>query len=494
MRALGVLGGGASGLAAALFLRRAGAGDVALFEAAERVGGWVQSERSPQGHLWECGPRTLRPVGIPGAHTLQLVRALGLEDAVRAVPRGSPAARTRLVYVDGKLHTLPSSMMEMLQIRPPFTRPLAAAVLHDLTTPRKPLDDESIYDFVARRFGKEIADYAVSPLVCGICAGDAQEISVKLLMTRLFELEQQHGSVCGGLVRDWMRQRFLAPGSKPDATATDPLVQRARRERWAVYSLRGGLETLMRGLADAVRAAGADLRLGARVERLSLSRDGVSVSVGGRKETLSHVVSALPARALAPLVAAEHPTLAAELAAIPFATVGVASLTFRGRALQREAFGFLVPPAQGLPLLGVVFDSCCFPDERGDTILTAMLGGRWFDERIGADASERHVLSEAVRHASRALGLQVEPESSSARILRDCIPQYVVGHTDRVRRIREYIVSHELPLTLCGCSYDGVGLNDVLLSARQAVLLATAPDALDHVFDEPLNVAPNVVS
>lgn len=80
--------------------------------------------------------------------------------------------------------------MQAFVRKAPFSQPLAAALLHDLCAKKKVLNDESIYSFVERRFGRELADYAISPMICGICAGDAKEISVKFLMKSLFELEQ----------------------------------------------------------------------------------------------------------------------------------------------------------------------------------------------------------------------------------------------------------------------------------------------------------------
>lgn len=109
---------------------------------------------------------------------------------VRGIPSSHPTAKNRMIFVGGKLHSLPSSLLQAFYRQPPFTKPLAAALLHDLRAEKKVLEDESIYSFVERRLGPELAKYVISPMMCGICAGDAKEISVKFLMKSLFEFEQ----------------------------------------------------------------------------------------------------------------------------------------------------------------------------------------------------------------------------------------------------------------------------------------------------------------
>lgn len=157
------------------------------------------------------------------------------------------------------------------------------------------------------------------------------------------------------------------------------------------------------------------------------------------------------------------------MAAIPYVDVALVNLQYEGDdLLQRPGFGFLVPPSENLPILGVIFDSCCFP-QSGKTILTVMMGGAWFAERLGAQPTNKQLYEIAVQQVSGILGIKQRPHTGRVHVLHQCIPQYVVGHRDRVGRIRDYIREHRLPLTLCGAAFDGVGVNDVIYSARQAV-------------------------
>jgi len=98
-----------------------------------------------------------------------------------------------------------------------------------------------------------------------------------------------------------------------------------------------------------------------------------------------------------------------------------------------------------------------------------MMGGAWFEKYFGPNPSEEQLLATAINHIRNILQIEEEPIAHNVAILKDCIPQYVVGHNARVKRIHDYISAHRIPLALCGSSYQGVGLNDVILSAKQAV-------------------------
>lgn len=101
--------------------------------------------------------------------------------------------------------------------------------------------------------------------------------------------------------------------------------------------------------------------------------------------------------------------------------------------------------------------------------MTVMIGGAWFEEYFGTNPTEEYLLSVALEQLKTILKIEIPPLSQNVSILRNCIPQYIVGHNDRVQRIKDYISVHKLPLGLCGSSYEGVGVNDVILSAKKAV-------------------------
>ncbi|XP_011698396.1 PREDICTED: protoporphyrinogen oxidase [Wasmannia auropunctata] len=475
-----ILGGGISGLSAAYYaLNDARLSSVILLEASNRLGGWIRSRRSPSGAVFEQGPRTVRTAGSAGENTLNLVEDLQLSDKLIHIGLHHPAAGKRLIYMGEVLHFLPNSIGSFFKTWSLLDRPLINRIWTDLRAPKVSKEDESVHSFVQRRLGRDIADNLIGPMICGICAGDAREISVNFLLKSLFEAEQEHGSIVKGLLAKRLKGLFSkSDDKKADAAKKDDvdngvaarpltLAEKARKERLMLWGLRGGLEQLPQALADNVKRRGAKIQTGKRCEKLTFQSDRVELSVNGEPQECSRVISSLCAKDLAELLREQHPGLSAELRAIPTVTVGVVNLEFQGNVLPLQAFGFLVPPKENLPLLGVLFDSCIFPES--STVLTVMMGGAWFEKYFGANPSEERLLTTAINHTKSILQIDEEPVAHNVAVLKDCIPQHVVGHNARVKRIHDYISAHRIPLALCGSSYQGVGLNDVILSAKQAV-------------------------
>nr|CAG4637033.1 EOG090X06SP [Ceriodaphnia reticulata] len=460
-----VLGGGISGLAAAYRLTQIHPAPkrIVLLEAGNRLGGWIHSSRNEDGVIYEHGPRTLRPVGESGITTLNLVQELGLSDQVIHVPYGHPSSVNRLILIDSKLVRLPTQISSLFKATPPFRKPLLAAGLLDLFTSKSKKEDESMFEFVSRRLGPDIAEFAIDPLVRGVCAGDSKEISVKFLLKALKEAEQKYGRISFGLLANALRK------SPPSTNPISDLAKKAQLERWPVWSLQGGLQSLPEALAEKAAAAGVELFVESPCTDLEFRKDGGVVVRCGKEELhSSRVISALPSFKLASLVEMAHPDLAKMLKSIECVTVGLVNLEWTGQKLNHDAFGFLVPSSQNLPILGVVYDTCSFP--QGDrTIITAMMGGRWFDSLFGKNVTEDILLDIALKQVDLVLGIKDVPTRSRVHILRQCIPQYVVGHYDRVDKIRHYVDHNRLPLDLIGASFDGVSVNDCVHNALKVV-------------------------
>lgn len=98
-----------------------------------------------------------------------------------------------------------------------------------------------------------------------------------------------------------------------------------------------------------------------------------------------------------------------------------------------------------------------------------MMGGAWFNKYFSHNLTKKHLLSVAANQVKSILNIKEDPVEHDVAVLKDCIPQYIVGHNQRLKRIENYISAHNLPMVLCGSSYYGVGLNDVILSAKQAI-------------------------
>lgn len=462
-----VVGGGISGLAACYHLVRSPhPPKVLLLEAGARLGGWLQSTRAADGAVFEHGPRGIRPGGAAGTDTLHMVSELGLAGAVLPVPGDHPASRNRFLYVAGALHKLPSGLGALLRPVPPFSRALLWSGLRDLLAPAGTEPDETIHAFVRRRFGPEVADIAVDSLCRGVFAGDCRALSVRSCFPLLFQAERRRRSVLLG----------LALGSGKERGAESGLSRRARAERWSQWSLRGGMQTLPEALAQFLRERGVELRCHQPLRSLRRRHDGRwELTLADGSVTADHVVSALPAAALAEALPAEAAALAQELRRIPTVSVAVVNLQYEGVALPVTGFGHLVPSSEDGSLLGIVYDSVAFPQHDGVAAaslrLTVMLGGAWFEQSFGdpAAAAPELLLHRAQAAVREQLGLEPAPTRSIVRVHQACIPQYTLGHWQRTERISRFLAEHRLPLSLIGASYSGVSVNDCIASAKAAV-------------------------
>lgn len=459
-----ILGGGISGLAAAYYLRNK-VPLLTILEASNRVGGWINSVKD-ENVIFELGPRTLRPKGVTGQNTLEMIEDLGLSNSVKPVNQSHISAKNRMIYTNkDNLCLLPGTLLGAMKVNPPFTQSFIGLILNDLKASHKKIDDESIYDFAKRRFGPEFANWVISPLICGICAGDAKEISVKFLMKTLFEYEQKYGGVIKGVILSVLTNKVKE--NCPIFTH-NKLITMAKKDKWSVYTLNNGLEALPKRLSKYLRENSVDIQTKSECSIMTFKKDKVEITTNGKQFLSNGVISSIPAHKLAIAVKHQHPRLSLELEQIPYVDVAVVNLEYTDPTLiKKPGFGVLVPPGEELPILGIIFDSCCF-NITDRTVLTVMMGGKWFCKLFGDSPNEQHLLEIAKSNIAKILGIVANPHNTKVSILKKCIPQYILGHNKRVELIRSYIKDSKISLTICGASYDGVGINDAIYSARQA--------------------------
>lgn len=296
---IAVLGAGLSGLSVAFHLSRSlrassgsrgPAASIVLVEASGRVGGWARSLRDGD-FLFEEGPRTLRPQGA-GRATLDLVRSprrevpdgyetarkiepgiasdkltpimqvkeLALQDKVVRVPKSSPAAKSRFLYLNDSLHELPRSFLSL--IKPSVvTDGMLATILREPFVPPTSLPDESIDAFITRRFSAKVAQNLVSAVVRGIYAGDSRELSVRSCFPSLWLAEQKHGSVLKGMAYDSLF------GKSPDRNSDDEFIDSFKTT--SVYSFTEGLQTLSDSLLERLKTYGVEIRFNTQCKKLT---------------------------------------------------------------------------------------------------------------------------------------------------------------------------------------------------------------------------------
>lgn len=352
-----VIGGGISGLSTAYYLSKIIKDKIKIFESSHRVGGWIKSTKNNNGTIFEQGPRTLRCGGSAADNTLDLINELGLSSEIKPVHRNSTSAKNRMIYLNNQLISLPNSWLSLFKINPPFIKPFLFAIIKDLSTSKKVVhDDESIYDFVSRRFGKDYADIPLSAMICGIFAGDAKEISVKALMNSLFEKEQKYGSVIGGMILSLKDNYF----EKKNFNRVG--INKRKSKTWSVWTLENGLETLPIYLNNYLKnRPNIDIRLNSKCSEIKFKNGEVVLKYNDKTINAKHLYSCLPSKDLADILNDdEHIYLKKELSSIPFVSVAVVNLEYNGDLIEKKGFGLLVPPNQNLPILGIIFDSCIF--------------------------------------------------------------------------------------------------------------------------------------
>ncbi|XP_069463275.1 protoporphyrinogen oxidase [Ambystoma mexicanum] len=464
-RTVVVAGGGVSGLAACYHLVKKGSGSkVILLESSSRLGGWLQSTRTEDGAVFEHGPRGIRPVGTVGKNTLILVSELGLDGDVLPVKGDHAASKNRYLYVKKALHKLPSGFWGVLKTVPPFSKPLAWYSLRDLIARQGSQPDESIHDFVTRRFGKELADIAIDSLCRGVFAGDCRALSVRSCFPMLYEAEQKRRSVILG----------MALGGGNDSQQDSELISKAKEERWSQWSLRQGMQMLPEALEDFLTHRGVEIHKDTPLTGLDRTSDNSwKVKLPHGSITADHLISALPAKVLGQIVPAEP--LARELRQIDAVTVAVVNLQYDGHILPVTGFGHLVPSFEDRILLGIVYDSIAFPEQNRkgtpSTRLTVMLGGAWFEKEIGDpnEVSKERLLLRATEAVKNHLGASGKPSHAIVNVHKECIPQYTLGHWKRTENIFGYVKQNCVPLSLIGASFEGVSVNDCIYNARIAV-------------------------
>ncbi|MGP3947638.1 protoporphyrinogen oxidase [Streptomyces sp. 7N604] len=518
-----VVGGGISGLAAAHRLSASGV-RVTVLEASGRLGGKLHAGEIA-GVPVDFGAETMlarRPEAV------ELARAVGLEDRLQP-----PATISASLWTRGRLRPMPKGHMMGV---PGDLAPLAASgvisdeglarIERDRELPRTEVgDDVAVGAYIADRLGREVVDRLVEPLLGGVYAGDAYRISMRAAVPQLFEAARTHRSLLEG-VRE-IQARAAAGVTAADRTASGRAVaEPATQGGGPVFmGIDGGVGRLPLAVADACRAAGANVVTGASVERLALRRGegGAGLTPGdpdratgggtgtspaaartqahegspgraswevvvrersGAVRTLEAdgVVLAVPAPAAARLLAAESPAASAELAAVEYASMALVTLAFRRADLSAmpDGSGFLVPPVDGRTIKASTFSSAKWgwlADADPDLFVLRASVGRFGDE-ADLRRDDADLVQVSLGDLGDATGLSARPVAATVTRWDGGLPQYPVGHLGRVARIREQVA--KLPgLRVCGALYEGLGIPACIASARTAAdeLLATLPES-----------------
>ncbi len=412
-----VIGGGISGLACAYRLQQRGM-PFTLLEASDKPGGLIGTVEE-DGFLFESGPQSFQ-----GSESLlQLVRELGIESELRKADPRAP----RYVLRNGKLLKIPMSPQAILgtSLLGLGSRWKVASEPFRKTQP--PSEEESVAKFVRRKFGHEILEYLVSPFVSGVYAGDPEKLSLRAAFPTLEEWERAYGSVLRGA----MKSRSAQPKERKSAGAP-PLC-----------SFQHGVSTLAQSIAAKL---GDRVVLGAHVEALRPCDPGggitqIQFTQNGRSDTLvaNAVVLATPAPAAAHLVASVAPLLTRKLAGIAYAPVAVVGLGYYSEQIGQpiDGFGVLIPRAEDIRTLGIVWNSSLFEGRAGEgrVAITGIIGGATDPDVV--NESDQAIACIVQLDCERVLKITGAPIASCVWKHPKALPQYNLGHGHVVKAIRE---------------------------------------------------------
>ncbi|MGH7168146.1 MAG: protoporphyrinogen oxidase [Nitrospiraceae bacterium] len=455
-----IVGGGIAGLATAFSLqeRAAEAGiplACTLIESDREWGGKIVTHRVGDA-LIEAGPDSFLSQK-PWA--LQLCAKLGLSDRVMNT---NEAHKKTYVFSRGRLRELPEGLVVIAPAKLGsllrsglLSWPGVARMALDLVLPARRADgDESLASFFRRRVGREVFQRVIEPLMAGIYAGDAEQISLKATFPRFLEMEREHGS----LIRGMLAGRKSAPSSGLNAAAA----------RTMFVTLRDGLGEMVRVLVARIREAGVTMLSEHRVMALRVrsTRPGTwtydLLLESGQVVTADAVVLATPAYVTADLVRSLSPTAAGALEAIPYASTATISLMYGAdEVASLKGFGFVVPRAEGRALLAATWTSSKWAHRAppSQALVRAYVGGvgRETILKTDDDTMVRHVREELQSMA----GITALPSYVRVHRWERGMPQYTLGHLERLETIQSSLSPYR-GLYLTGAAYRGIGIPDCI--------------------------------
>lgn len=469
MKRVVIIGGGISGLSTALYLKEQAqaAGhevEYVLIEKGNRLGGNILTEKV-DGFLVEGGPDCFLSEKPWAA---QLCRHLGLGDQI--IPTSEENKGT-FVLSNGRLHDMPDGLILMVptKIRPLVTTSLFSflgkmRMGFELFIPsRHGKEDETLGSFVRRRLGREALDKIAEPLVAGVHAGDPETMSMRASFPKFIEMEEEHGS----LIRAMLARMKKAKEVQRATSGPRPTM---------FMTLKGGLSTMIEAIVS--RLDNSAIKVGTGVSKIE-KREGryfIHLEDGSQVEADSVILST-PAHVSSSFLKETDSSLSEKLATIPYVSTATVTLAFKASEVNLpKSFGFVIPRVEKRRIMAATFTSRKFagrcPDEY--VMIRCFVGGSKNEYLVNLDDNG---MVEMVREELKEIiGITAEPVLSRVFRWRKAMPQYTIGHLERVRWIFERLHQHP-GLYLTGSAYHGIGISD---SIREGEI--TAKKTLDFLF------------
>jgi protoporphyrinogen/coproporphyrinogen III oxidase len=443
-----IIGGGITGLATAWWLHKAGI-DVTVLEQEQSPGGTMRTARS-DGWLIETGPNS-------ALETTPLFQTLFDDLHLRGeVVYANALGDNRYIVRGGELYPLPMSPKNFLKSRLWST----SGKLRLLKEPfvGRATKEETIAEFVSRRLGREILDYAINPFVAGVYAGSPEHLSVRAAFPKLYALEEKYGGLITGMIRGASERKKRAEKAK---------------DRARMFSFTNGMQTLPDSIAAAL---GERVLTGTVIKKIAIrGEDGEVVyeAMGKRNgENFTFgaevIVTAVPAYAAAELVAPHNRAAADTLNEIFYPPVAEVFLGHKTEEIQRmlDGFGFLVPDREKRKILGTIWSSSLFAGRapEGYTALTTFIGGSRQPELTKKDDAD--LISMTTAELAALMGVRGRPVFNRVSRWQRAIPQYHLGHLDRMDKLAQFEASHP-GLFLTGNYRGGISVGDCIINSEK---------------------------
>lgn len=453
MKRVAIVGGGVAGVTAAYELaqlaRRGAPLQGVLFEASTRLGGIIETVHEG-GFVIECGPDAW-VTEKPWAR--ELAEELGLADEIMP---SNDATRKTYVLIDNRLKAMPDGMrmmvpadLDALDQSELFSAEAKQAYRDEIGRAQElraaaPQEDESVAEFVKRHFGDEVLTKIGAPLLSGVFGGDVTKLSVQAVMAPFVTMEREHGSLIGALQAKGVRF------NKPSVFTT----------------LRSGMGTLVDRMIAAIPQEW--IRLTAEVRFVSCGEEGWLVGTARGVERFDTLIIAAPVDVacslLGPVDAEMAPLL--EMDASSAVVVGF-GFSDAAQFSVPPGFGFLVPPGDNNLLLAGTFVDQKFEGRvpQGGRLVRAFFGGKAAERLMRCGNDEAAAVARL--ELARVLGPLPEPQVTVVRRWPRSLPQYAVGHLERMKQLDERVRAFN-GLWLLGNGYRGVGVPDLVRDARAA--------------------------
>ena len=448
-----IIGGGISGLSAAWYLKKLRPEAlVTIFESGQQTGGVLQTVSEGDFLIEQAADMFVARPNF----ALELCRELGIEDELLTT---KPVEERAFIGLGDEIHPVPHGLSMMV---PTLEQPILETKLltdagkqrflsEDKVAPAKNEEDESLKSFAVRRFGIEAYEKIIQPMVSGIYTADPEKLSMRATMKRFVDMEREHGSLIAAM-----------------ALSTED--QAARGARYDLFRApAGGISQLIKSLNDALtQFPNTTISLNNSVASITHSDRGWTID-DGTKQTFDGLIVATGAETASRLLADVDTQLSGALGEIETASSAIVAIGINQSQLKKpfDGFGIIYPHIDNGQVIAISFSSNKFSGRCNDDqlLIRVFIGGAMQSALV--DLDDEALFEIALAQLDKSVGLQGQPIFKRVFRWRNCMPQYHLGHVERVEQI-ELLASAHANFALAGNSYHGVGIPACVESGKNA--------------------------